>query len=249
MTNTVDFHTAGHLGGKAEIVSFDWAGLDFQVPEYPGIVGSYRDEKIREGYLIQLIPGEGFRFIYTELPELEQGPDGKDRQLEAPDEFGPVVPTLEDAMASALENLYEEGAVPSVASWATKLDEGLKAMRRKNIVLSYIENNFGYLIQETPDGLFRWIFAEEGLDDEIGSEQLTAADAVKSAHRDWQRKGVGGDEAYGWSKRLAADVKLAGEKKFSYAEVVRIIGDGTGDRLTLAEIQSMANRIVALANN
>jgi len=248
MTNTVDFKTAGNLGGKAEIVSFDWAGLDFRVPEYPNIVGEYRNEDIREGYLIQLVPGEGFRFIYTELPEFDEGPDGEELQLEAPDEFGPVVPTLEDAMASALENLYEEGANPSVSEWATKLDADLRAMRRGNIVRNYSEGGLGYLIQEMPSGYFRLVIIGEG-EDETSPELPSLTDAIKSAHGHWRAFGVGGDEAYGWSRELAKDVKALEEPKLSYAEVVSIIGEGTGDRLTLAEIQAMAARIVALAGN
>lgn len=248
MTNTVDFKTVGHLGGKAEIVSFDYAGLDFQVPEYPGIVREYRNEDNREGYLIQLIPGEGFRFIYTELPEWEIGPDGKERQLEAPDEFGPVVPTLESAMASALENLAEEGAIPSVASWAMKLDRDLKSMRRDNIVRNYSEDGFGYLIQETPNGYFRLVIIGEG-EDETSPELPSLSVAIKSAHGHWRAFGVGGDEAYSWSRELARDAKVIREPKLSYAEVVSIIGEGTGDRLTLAEIESMASRIVALAGS
>jgi len=245
---TVDFHTAGHLGGEAKIVAFDYAGLDFRVPDYPNIVASYRDEKIREGYLIQLIPGEGFRFIYTELPEFEQGPDGKDRQLEAPDEFGPVVPTLEDAMASALENLYDEGGVPSVASWATKLDRDLKAMRRDNIVRNYSENGFGYLIQETPSGYFRLVIIGDG-EDETSPELPSLADAVKSAHGHWRAFGVGGDDAYGWSKELAKDAKLAAEPKLSSEAVVQVLFEEANGALTEAQIQAVATRIVALANS
>lgn len=246
MTN-VDFHSANELAGEAEIVSFEYAGLEFQVPSYPNIVASYRNEEIREGYLIQLIPGKGFRFIYTELPEWEVGPDGKERQLEAPDEFGPVVPTLESAMASALDNLYDEDGNPSVAGWATRLDRDLKAMRRSNIIRDYSEESFGYLIQEMPEGRFRLVIIGEG-EDEPGPELDSLADAVRSAHKHWQRFGIGGDEAYYWSKRLAEDAKAFDEEELKSAVVQVLIEEANG-ALTEDQIQAMATRILALAGN
>jgi len=249
---TVDFKTARDLGGKAELTSFDYAGLNFSVPSYPNIVAEYRNEEIREGYLIQEVPGQGFRFIYTELPEFEVGPDGGERQLDAPDEFGPVVATVKEALYGAWGNLYEEFGSPDREhrGWAQRLEaDATKPTQHEHIVAEYTSSGFGYLIQRTEDGGYRWIFVEAGEEDEFGSEHATQKGAVRDARTNWRENGTSGDNWDDWSRQLAADADALDSAALDYEAVRKVLYEEVGYKLTPDEVAAVTQRIISLGSN
>lgn len=206
MTELTEEKHIQELGGAVEEISFEWAGLNFKVPSYPSIVRSYIDEKLREGYLIQEVPG-GYRYISVDLPEFDVNEAGEEYQLPAPDEFGSVVESVREAVQRARDHLHSlmgEDA-DGYREWSKRLAEDSDGLPLENIVESYIEDGTGYLIQKVEDGLFRWIYVEPGLADELFEGRFyTPLSAIQSAYSDWLSVAEPSD-ANSWSNRLYED--------------------------------------------
>ena len=114
------------LGGPVEEATKSYLDMDFRVPVYPGIVAEYVNENVREGYLIQGVPG-GYRFIGVDLPEFDADAEGNEIQLDADDIFGPVSPTIEHAAFEAINHLYENSNADE-NSWAWSKELHAKAL-------------------------------------------------------------------------------------------------------------------------
>ena len=199
------------LGGPVEEFSLEYAGLDFKVPSYPSIVKTYIDERHREGYLIQEVPG-GYRYISIDLPEFELDDAGKEHQLPAPDEFGSVEETLQGALRGARNHLHAliGERADDYRSWSKELAaDALATTAYEDIVAEYIGDgeSIGYLIQKLEDG-YRYIFIELGEDDIFGPRVESELAAIRSARADWNdQSGTVGDGYAGWTMELASDAQ------------------------------------------
>ena len=195
------------LGGATDEVDFGYAGQDFKVPAYPGTVGLYIDSEIREGYIIQEVPG-GYRYISIDHPDFEMEEDGIERRLPVADEYGSVVESIRAAVQSARDHLH--GLMGERADgyreWSKRLAEDAAKLPLENIVESYTDaRGTGYLIQQTEEGLFRWIYVEPLMGDEVCDVlYYTPLGAAHSAYGDWLSSG-GHQSDNEWSFRLCAD--------------------------------------------
>lgn len=121
-SETVDRETA-ELGGPVPEVVRNFYTIDYLVPDYPNIILDLSDPKSREGYLFQEVPG-GFRYISIDIPDWELLPDGvNERQLPAPDAFGPVCETLEEAGWTAWNHFHEVDIDDDYRVWSQALAE------------------------------------------------------------------------------------------------------------------------------
>lgn len=110
------------LGGPVPEVVRNFYAIDYLVPDYPNIVRDFSEAKSREGYLIQEVPG-GFRYISIDIPDWEVLPDGGEHQLPAPDEFGPVRASIEEAAWTAWNHFHEVDIEDDYRPWSLALAE------------------------------------------------------------------------------------------------------------------------------